>query len=114
MPFQPYGGYKIIPLKSPPSQRAFMKSPKLETVTEGFGIQVFDDILSRYDVLRTETSAKWEERRALHGSEIDEYLSAYNPLFVEDDTGMDLQSIHVVRFEKISLNLSLKRKTLET
>ena len=81
VPFSSHGGYRVLPLKSPPSQT---------TVVSKFN-DALDNYLTRYNYYGTDPTPEWTKTMTQRGNEIGEYLSAYNPLFVQENKGMDYQ-----------------------
>ena len=78
--FTEYGGYRILPLKSPPTQTALVEKNRDILNSEG---------LWKNDPYGTDTAPEWTKTRAVQGDELGDYLTAYNPLFVQGNKGMD-------------------------
>lgn len=77
--FSSYGGYRVLPLKSPPSHTTVV--PKFREALVRY--------LTRYDYYGTDPTLEWTKAMTQHGNEIGEYLTAYDPLFVQEHKGMD-------------------------
>ena len=45
--------------------------------------------LFMYDVYGTDPAPEWTKTRAEQGDELGDYLTAYNPLFIQGNKGMD-------------------------
>ena len=67
-------------MKSPPSQTALVE--KNSELLKSIG-------LFSYDIYGTDPAPEWTKTRAVQGDELGDYLTAYNPLFIQGNKGMD-------------------------
>ena len=52
--------------------------------------------LSTYDIYRTDIAPEWTKLRKIKGDEIGDYLTAYNPLFIQGNKGMDYIMYYII------------------
>ena len=81
-----------MPLKSPPSQTAIVEKLK-------------DKIYER------DPAPEWSKTRELKGDELGDYLTAYNPLFIQENKGTDY-IIYIIFEQEASETMTCKYNPL--